>query len=352
MATISKRQRVDGSFSYTAQIRIKQKGEVVYTESETFTKKGVAKAWADRREAELKVPGVLEKLLHSGVTVSQVLQWYKEDFDGASKFGRSKLSHIDYLIAHEELSSLDALHLTSGQLFAYAKSRRAGGTGPSTLNNDFIWLRNAFRAVRIGRDVPVSLEPIDDAAYLCRKEKMIARSNKRDRRPELSELDKLLEHFAGMRKASIPMQDVILFALFSSRRQDEITRIRWADVDEDKQRVLVRDMKHPQNKIDTWVFVPDRAWEVMQRQPKDQECIFPYNGKSISAAFTRACKMQGIEDLRFHDLRHECASWLFEQGLDIPRVAGVTGHKSWGSLQRYTHLSEQGVFDRYEKWRV
>ncbi|WP_271273794.1 tyrosine-type recombinase/integrase [Aliamphritea hakodatensis] len=352
MATISKRKRVDGSFSYTAQIRIKQKREVVYTESETFSKKALAKAWADRREAELKMPGVLEKMLHVGVSIGQVVRWYRDDFHGLSKFGRSKLSSINYLINHPELSEIDALTVTAADLVAYIHSRRAEGAGPSTVNNDLIWLRNAFRAVKIGRNIPLSLEPLDDAAYLCRKEKVIAKSKKRDRRPTLAELDRLIEHFGQKRKAQIPMGEVILFALFSSRRQDEICRIRWADVDTEKQRVLVREMKHPLEKIDTWVFLPDRAWEVLQRQPKDNELIFPYNGKSVSAAFTRACKLVGIEDLRFHDLRHECASWLFEQGLDIPRVAGVTGHKSWSSLQRYTHLSEQGVFDKYDKWRV
>ncbi|GAA6152207.1 hypothetical protein NBRC116587_16260 [Pseudoteredinibacter isoporae] len=48
-------------------------------------------------------------------------------------------------------------------------------------------------------------------------------------------------------RASIPMVEVVLFALFSSRRQDEICRIRWVDLDEENQRVLVRDMKHPVN---------------------------------------------------------------------------------------------------------
>ena len=151
-----------------------------------------------------------------------------------------------------------------------------------------------------------------------------------------------------MRLAKIPMAEVVLFALFSSRRQDEICRIRWEDVDECKQRVLVRDMKHPRERVDTWVDIPDRAWEVLQRQPKGDDRIFPHMGKSVSGSFTRACKMLGIHDLRFHDLRHEATSWLFEQGLDIPRVAMVTGHKSWPSLQRYTHIDQIG--DKYASW--
>lgn len=51
-----------------------------------------------------------------------------------------------------------------------------------------------------------------------------------------------------------------------------------------------------------------------------------------------------------HDLRHECASWLFEMGWDIPRVSGVTGHKSWSSLQRYTHLRALDIKDKCAGW--
>ncbi|WP_244133623.1 tyrosine-type recombinase/integrase [Burkholderia gladioli] len=46
--------------------------------------------------------------------------------------------------------------------------------------------------------------------------------------------------------------------------------------------------------------------------------------------------------MHFHDLRHEGASRLFEMGLNIPHVAAVTGHRSWSSLKRYTHLRHVG----------
>ena len=67
------------------------------------------------------------------------------------------------------------------------------------------------------------------------------------------------------------------------------------------------------------------------------------------AAFTRACKVLGIEDLHFHDLRHEGVSRLFELGKTIPQVACFSGHRSWQSLQRYAHIRESG--DKYAEWR-
>ncbi|WP_299775669.1 site-specific integrase [uncultured Pseudoteredinibacter sp.] len=350
MATITSRKR-RGGMKYSAVIRIKRNGKVVHSETETFDKKSLAKDWAARRESELKRPGALEQMQHKDLTVGQVLEWYRDDFDGKSKFGRSKLSHIEFLIKHHSLSKLDAIQMKSSQLVAHISERRRLGAGASTVNNDIIWLRNAFRAMRIARNIPLDLQVIDDASFLCRKEKLIAKSTQRTRRPSLEELNNLMGCFDDRDvRASIPMAEVVLFALFSSRRQDEICRIRWTDLDEENQRVLVRDMKHPREKVDTWVFLTDAAWNVIQRQPKLHEKIFPYNGKSISAAFTKTCHLLEIDDLRFHDLRHECTSWLFELGWDIPRVSGVTGHKSWSSLQRYTHLRALGIKDKYKNW--
>jgi integrase len=83
--------------------------------------------------------------------------------------------------------------------------------------------------------------------------------------------------------------------------------------------------------------------------PRADKVIFPYKAKTISDIFARACKVLGIEDLRFHDLRHEGVSRLFEMGKTIPQVAVVSGHRSWQSLQRYTHLRHVG--DKYADWK-
>ena len=60
MATITSRKRKDGT-KYTAQIRLECNGKVVHTESETFSKKSLAKDWAGRRESELKLPVAIEQ---------------------------------------------------------------------------------------------------------------------------------------------------------------------------------------------------------------------------------------------------------------------------------------------------
>jgi hypothetical protein len=66
--------------------------------------------------------------------------------------------------------------------------------------------------------------------------------------------------------------------------------------------------------------------------------VFPFNGKSLGTAFRRAGRDLGIEDLHFHDLRHEATGRLIEAGFDIPEVSLVTGHKDWKMLRRYLNL--------------
>ena len=76
----------------------------------------------------------------------------------------------------------------------------------------------------------------------------------------------------------------------------------------------------------------------------------------MSAEDRRACLFLGIntEDmpdddrLNFHDLRHDGISRLFEMGWTIPHVASVSGHRSWQSLKRYTHIRQNG--DKYAGW--
>ncbi len=54
----------------------------------------------------------------------------------------------------------------------------------------------------------------------------------------------------------------------------------------------------------------------------------------------------GIDDLHFHDLRHEATSRFFEKGLNPVEVATITGHKDTRMLMRYTHLRAEDLVKR------
>lgn len=86
------------------------------------------------------------------------------------------------------------------------------------------------------------------------------------------------------------------------------------------------------------------AWEIAHRQPKSEDGrLFPIAAGTLSKYFTEACQKLGIVDLHLHDMRHEGTSRLFEAGLDIPKVALVTGHKKWENLKRYTQLQPEDL---------
>jgi integrase len=103
--------------------------------------------------------------------------------------------------------------------------------------------------------------------------------------------------------------------------------------------------KDPRKVRNEVVPVPPKAQAIIAGLPKVQGAICPYKPQSVSAAVYRACKIVGIENLHLHDLRHEGVSRLFEAGLDIPRVSMISGHVSWGTLRRYTHLKPSDVLD-------
>jgi integrase len=74
---------------------------------------------------------------------------------------------------------------------------------------------------------------------------------------------------------------------------------------------------------------------------------FSRNPKKITQEMNKVCKAAGIEGLRFHDLRHEATSRLFENtDLDIMEIRSITGHKTLQMLVRYTHLRTARLANR------
>ena len=356
MATIRARKKADGSVSYTVQIRLKNKGAIVYQECQTFARKQAALAWARKREAELDEPGAIERANRKGTTVKEMIDRYLIEMEKVRPLGKTKLATLK-AISESYLGKLNDQDINSQQLVEYAlwrMGKEGGNVQPQTAGNDLAHLGAVLSIARPAWGYEVDPHAMTDARRVLKKLGYNMKSRERDRRPTLDELDKLLTHFQGIqarRPTSINMLKMAGFALFSTRRQEEITRILWTDLDEVGQRVLVRDMKNPGQKIgnDVWCHLPPEAWAILQTMPKVLPEIFPYSAESVSTSWTRACQILAIEDLHFHDLRHDGVSRLFEMDWDIPRVASVSGHRDWNSMRRYTHLRGRG--DAYENWK-
>ncbi|WP_421557868.1 site-specific integrase [Pseudomonas canadensis] len=356
MATIRARKKADGSVSYTVQIRLKNKGALVYQECQTFARKQAAQAWARKRETELAEPGAIERANRKAATVKEMIDRYLSEMEKVRPLGKTKLATLK-AISESYLGKLNDQDINSQVLVEYAlwrMGKEGGSVQPQTAGNDLAHLGAVLSIARPAWGYAVDPHAMTDARRVLKKLGYNMKSRERDRRPTLDELDKLLTYFQGIqarRPTSINMLKTTGFALYSTRRQEEITRIQWTDLDEVGQRVLVRDMKNPGQKIgnDVWCHLPPEAWAILQTMPKVLPEIFPYSAESVSTSWTRACQILGIENLHFHDLRHDGVSRLFEMDWDIPRVASVSGHRDWNSMRRYTHLRGRG--DAYENWK-
>ncbi|WP_363800580.1 site-specific integrase [Lysobacter firmicutimachus] len=353
MGTIVSRRRKDGSLGYTAQIRIHRQGKCIHSESETFDRRQLATEWMRRREAELDQQRARGEPVGKGATLAELLKWYGKDIKELTPWGRTKEADLKRLAGYE-IAKKNVLRLTTADYIAHVEARRRDGAGPATANNDLIWLRQVLRSARASLSLPIDLQLLEDAAHELRQRRVTGKPKDRQRRVTVAEEKTLLDHFAVRDvRAEIPMADIIRFALLTARRQEEITRLKWVDLDRDKGIAWLDDVKHPRKKVgNRRAFrLLSEAWAIIERQPRHEKeaRVFAYNSKSIGANFTRACRLRGLRDLHFHDLRHEATSRLFERGYDIPEVAQFTLHESWTTLKRYTHLRPEQVEERPAK---
>lgn len=349
MGTIVKRDRQVGGTAYLARIRLKHKGKLVHQETRTFETNKRASQWLKERETELAKPGEIARASQIGVTLAKAIDRYLEE--SRKRIGKTKAQVLD-TIRTLPIAGMQCGRITSEEIVTLARNL-SKGRQPQTVGNYLSHLGSIFTVARPAWGYPLDKRQFDDAMIVVRRMGLASKSKERDRRPTLDELDRLMEYFAERAVRTpdaAPMQHIIAFALFSTRRQEEIVTIGWSNLDEEHSRILVRNMKHPGQKEgnDVWCDLPSPAMAIIQAMPDKDDRIFPYGTDAISAAFTRACAFLGIEDLHFHDLRHEGVSRLFETGMNIPQASAVSGHRSWSSLKRYAHIRQAG--DKYADW--
>ena len=327
MAYIRTIKKSDGTITgYRAEIVIKKNSVILARDSKVFSKQKLAKDWAMRREVELQENILYKK--KDRFPISDVINAYLKDYPPE---GRSKLFDLNQLLK-TELAKRDVHTLTARVLINHIKERNKT-VQPQTAASDLIWLKTVLQTMNATMGLELDLSYFDDARVVLRKEGLIASSAQRDRRPTKQELWKLSRYFHDHNKT---MLHIMWFAIYSCRRQSEITNLLWDDINDTKHTVIVRDLKHPT--IKNWqkkCKLPIGAYKIITRQPRISSRIFPMNSKTVSTYFTRACKLLMIKDLRFHDFRHEAVSRLFERGLSIVEVQHVSLHSNWETLKRY-----------------
>ena len=307
----------------------------------TFDKKGDARDWATQIEAQAEQVQKGGLISPKGLNVGHLVEMYREAIPGG---GRTKGACLARLETRLKRTKPDRLPFA---LRDYIDKRMAEGAGGVTIAQDLSYLSTVLDWARHSRRIDVNPEVAKDARRSLKHRKLNTRSRERTRRPTPDELARLFALWDANPRQKIPMPELCRFALASAMRLGEICRIRAEDVDEAARSVIIRERKDPKHNDQNDQTVPlvGDAWAMVKTRLKTHKAgpLFPYDPRSVSAAFTRGCKAVAIDDLHFHDLRHEATVQLFRMGLDIPRVALITGHKSWENLKRYTNLNAEDV---------
>lgn len=331
---------------WRAQVRMKGKP----TASQIFPSKREAQIWAREQEERLhKSSGP-----NPYITYGEILDQYET---AGLRGGTTKQNVLKHL--REYWGEYRVLEINTATVAAFAQRRKRGGAAPPTILQDLIYLLTTLRHGGVLANSPEALmakEMVSTSIKTLGHLGIVAYSEKRERRPTEQELEDLARYFAARPRSSVPMMDIVLWAITTCCRLSEITGrkgAKWQDFDPAERTIWIRGRKHPRKpggvdmKInlvrDVVTFAGNSVdpVELMHRQKTAYARsgpIFPYSPLTIDNAFIRACQELGIEDLRFHDLRHDGISRLFEADYDIPQVAAISGHRSWRNLQRYTHL--------------
>ena len=328
---------------WRAQVRIKG----IKAITKRFSTKKEAQLWGTTTERDIKNGLKIEKN-SSHHTISFCLERYSQE---QPNMGRSKRGCLKMLNKHLGKLTLNLLDKSKIVNYAIDRSKTAGGV---TINMELTYLSNILNVAKDIWGIPLSNNAVKDSKHILKYRRLIDSSTMRDRRPTQHEIDQLVSHFKNKVRQKMPMADIILLAIGTGFRAGEIINLRWSDLDSEKKTILVRDRKHPKDKIGNNQIIPllniggINTLEIIQRQEKGlgEDRIFPWQDGTISTIFPRACQDLGINDLRFHDLRHEFCSRMAEAGFGMLEIARCSGHRDINMLKRYVQISPDSLHQK------
>lgn len=304
------------------QARVRRKGHAVQTK--IFESRSAAEQWARAIERAMDVGQYVPDLASQRITFAELCEDYERDVS-AAKRGHVQERSVLKRLKGSALADLYLVNITPKDVAAYRDARAAEDASPATINRELSLISHICTVA--AADWGLHL-PAGNPVRLVRRPKV---QNRRDRRLEPEEEQRLLL------AAGEPLNSIIRLALETAMRRGELAELSWAHVD------LASRVAHlPQTKNGDARDVPlsTTAIDILKAQPKNAAGrVFGVRADSITQAFERARNRAEIEDLRFHDLRHEATSRLFEKGVfSVAEIQSITGHKTMAMLSRYTHF--------------
>jgi integrase len=313
------------------QANIRRRGYAPVTK--TFTSRDVAKQFIKSTEIAMERGDYAPR---SSMTVGELMQKYENEYLPTLKNGGDSHKWRVRLLKRY-FKDLPLADLTPAHLAKY-RDERLHKVTPLTVKRDLSVLSSAINTAVIEWSNPLDLNPVSRIRF---KNADVPR----DRRLQHGEEQLLLS------RAYPCLKRQIIVAIETAMRQGEIYNIRKCDINFQNQTLRI-----PETKTDKPRTIPlsKRALKALTEQMRasgnvahmTDKPIFDVNRWTEWNRFTRLKEECGIEDLRFHDLRHEATSRLFERGFNVMEVASITGHENLKHLKRYTHIKPESLVAR------
>lgn len=264
-------------------------------------------------------------------TLAEALDRYSREVSSTKKGAKQEQTRINKWKKHP-FAGKGLAALRSSDFASYRDEELKAGKSTATVRLDLAIISHLFT-------VAIKDWGIEGLSNPVMKLRMPKGAKERDRRPKGFELAGVIEK-AGAIHAEMPA--IIQIAVETAMRRSELLGLRRENVK--AKHVLLEVTKNGTRRL---VPLSTKARALLDGLPARLDGkVFSLAPHSVSQYFNRACKAAKVEDLHFHDLRHEGTSRLFEKGLSIMEVASITGHKTMSMLKRYTHLCPDALADK------
>jgi integrase len=260
-----------------------------------------------------------------------MMEKYMEEYSSRNKAPRSHLrdkSLRDHLVG--QFGDLTLAEITPSQISEYKTRRREKGASPRTLNYELALMSHAFN-LAIKEWEWVRENPVAKVT----REKV---NNHIERWLTLEEQKNLLD------KSAKWLREIILFAVNTGLRQSEILDLEWSRVDLTRKTITILEQK---NQGRDTLPMSQGALKVLQNRAEARlngtNYVFhtrnstKVSSRNLLRGFYTAAEKAGIENLRFHDLRHTFATRLAQAGVDLYTIQKLGRWKSTSMVTRYAH---------------
>jgi integrase len=148
------------------------------------------------------------------------------------------------------------------------------------------------------------------------------------------------------------MRDIMDFSLATGLRKSNVTKLEWSQVDL-KRKVAWIHADQAKSRKPIGVPLNRKPMQVLNApRGKHPKRVFSYGCKSVNSANTKAwrtaLKKAGIEDFRWHDLRHTWASWHVQNGTPLSVLRELGGRSDIQMVLKYAHLAPEHLAQHAE----